>query len=146
LVIEHLEGKKNPADRPSRRPDNEIAYEHMTAKLLATLAVTTITESYDDLLPAINAAQESDCLATEIRPTFVDVSTADERQWRSIDRAQTYDMRKYVPAALRSGVSSMFPDKPRIRSLWSPEDCRARIRRFLLACNGVRDAEVRCRQ
>jgi hypothetical protein len=45
FVIEHLEGKKNPADGPSRRPDYEIGSENMTAKLLATLAATTITES-----------------------------------------------------------------------------------------------------
>jgi hypothetical protein len=60
FVIEHLEGKRNPADGPSRRPDYEIGYEHMTAKLRATLAATTITESYDDLLPEIKAAQETD--------------------------------------------------------------------------------------
>jgi hypothetical protein len=72
FVIEHLEGKKNPAGGPSRTPDYEIGYEHMMAKLLATLAATTITESYDDLLPEIKAAQETDFLATEIRPTLVD--------------------------------------------------------------------------
>jgi len=27
FVIEHLEGSKNPADGPSRRPDYEIGYE-----------------------------------------------------------------------------------------------------------------------
>jgi len=93
FIIEHLEGKKNPADGPSRRRDYEIGYEHMTAKLLATIAATTITESYDDLLPEIKAAQETDFLATEIRPTLVDVSTADESQCRSIDRALTYERR-----------------------------------------------------
>jgi hypothetical protein len=67
-----------------RRPDYEIGYEHMTAKLRATLAAITITESYDELLPEIKAAQETDFLATEIRPTLVDVSTSDESQWRSI--------------------------------------------------------------
>jgi hypothetical protein len=80
VIIEHLEGKKNPADGPSRRPDYEIGYEHMTAKLLATLPATTITESYDDLLAEINGAQETDLLATEIWPTLLDVSTADESQ------------------------------------------------------------------
>jgi hypothetical protein len=112
FVIEHLEGKKNPADGPSRRPDYEIGYENMTAKLLATLAATTITESYDDLLPEIKAAQETDFLATEIRPTLLDVSTADESQWRSTDGALTYERRIYVPAALRSRVTSLFHDNP----------------------------------
>jgi hypothetical protein len=32
FVIEHLEGKKNPADEPSRRPDYEIGYERPTAQ------------------------------------------------------------------------------------------------------------------
>jgi hypothetical protein len=81
FVIDHLEGKKNPSDGPSRRPDYEIAYEHMTAKLLATLAATTITKSYDDLLSGIKAAQETDLLDTEIRPTLADESTGDECQW-----------------------------------------------------------------
>jgi len=87
--MENVEVKKNPADGRSRRPDFEIGYEHMTAKLRATLAATTITESYDDLLPEIKAAQETGFLHTEIRPTLVNVSTADESQWRSIDGAVT---------------------------------------------------------
>jgi len=90
FVIEHLEGKKNPADGPSRRPNYEIGYENMTAKLLATLAATTITESHDDLLPEIKAAQETDFLATEIRPALVDGSTTEENQLRSIDGALTW--------------------------------------------------------
>jgi len=84
----------------------------MTAKLLASLAATTITKSYDDLLPEIMAAQETDFLATEIRPTLFDVSTADESQWRSIDRALTYERRINVPVALRSRVTSLVNDNP----------------------------------
>ena len=110
FVIEHLEGQKNPADGPSRRPDYEIGYENMTAKLLATVAATTITESYDDLLPEIKAVQETDFLATQIQPTLVDVSTPDGSQWRSIDRALTYERRISVPAALRSSVTSLIHD------------------------------------
>ena len=56
FVIEHLEGKKNPAKGPSRGPDYEIGYEDTTAKLLATFAATTITESYDDLVLETKAA------------------------------------------------------------------------------------------
>jgi hypothetical protein len=55
FVIKHFEGKKNPADRPSRRPDNEIGYERATAQLLATSAATTV-EPYNDLLQEIQAA------------------------------------------------------------------------------------------
>jgi len=84
----------------------------MTAKLLPTLAVTTITESYGDHLPEIKAAQETNCFATEIQLTSVDVSTANESQWISIDGALTYERRIYVPAALRSKVTSNFHDNP----------------------------------
>jgi len=112
FVIEHLEGKKNPADRLSSRPDYEIRYENMTANLLATLAATTITESYDDLLPEIKATQETNFLATEIRPTLFDVSTADGSQSRAIDGALTYERMIYVPAALRSRVTSHFHNIP----------------------------------
>jgi hypothetical protein len=34
--IEHLEGTKNPADRPFRWPDYEQGYERRSARLLAT--------------------------------------------------------------------------------------------------------------
>jgi hypothetical protein len=82
-------GQKNPADGPSRRPDYAIGYENMTAKFLATLAVTTIAESYGDLPIDIKAAQETNIFAPEIRPTLVNISTGDEGQWRSIDGAVT---------------------------------------------------------
>ena len=59
FVIDHLEGKKNTADGPSRRHDYEIGYDTITANRLATLAATTITESYGYLLPQIKAAQET---------------------------------------------------------------------------------------
>jgi hypothetical protein len=113
IVIEYLEGKKNRADGPSRRLDYEIGYELMTSKLLLTLAATTITESYDDLLLEIQAAQETDFLAGEIRPTLFDVSIADESQWRSIEGALPYERRIYVPAELRSRVTSLFHDNPK---------------------------------
>ena len=112
IVIEHLEGKRNPPDLPSRRPDYEIGYETMTAKLLATSTATTITESYDDLLLEINAAQETEFLATEIRLTLVEHSTAAESPWRSIDSALTYERRIYVPTAHCSRVSSLFHNNP----------------------------------
>lgn len=71
------------------RPDYEICYENMTAKLLATLAATTNTESFGDLLPQTKAAQETDLSATIIWPTLVDVSIADGSQWGSIDGGLT---------------------------------------------------------
>jgi hypothetical protein len=38
--IEHLEGTKNPADRPSRGPDYEQVYERLSALRLATSATS----------------------------------------------------------------------------------------------------------
>jgi len=112
VIIEHLDGKKNPADGPLRRLDQKIGHENRTRKLRATIAATTITESCGDLLPEIKVAQETDFLATEIRPTLVDVSTAAESQWRSINGALTYERRIYVPAALRHRVTRLFHDNP----------------------------------
>jgi hypothetical protein len=66
FVIQHLEGKKNPADGRSRRPDYGEGYERPTARLLATLAVT-IAEPFSDLLPAIEAAQNTGPLGTDMK-------------------------------------------------------------------------------
>jgi hypothetical protein len=74
--------------------------------------VTTVTKSYDDLLPEIKEPQETDFLATELLLTLVDVSTADDSQWRSIDEALTYERRLSVPAAFSSRVASLFDDNP----------------------------------
>jgi hypothetical protein len=84
FVIEHLEGKKNPGDGPSRRSDYAIGYDNMRATLLATLVAMTISESYDDLLPEIMAAQETNVSAIELRPTLVDISTVDDSHWRLV--------------------------------------------------------------
>jgi hypothetical protein len=56
IITEYRERKKNPADGLSRNPDYEIGYENISAKLLATLAATTITKSYGDLLLEIKVA------------------------------------------------------------------------------------------
>jgi len=110
FVIEHLQGNNNPADGPLTGPDYESFSEYMTAKHVATSATTTVTESYDDLLPEIKAAQETDLVATEIRPTLVDLSTADESKWRSIDRGLTYERRIYVPTVLLNRAIRLLHD------------------------------------
>jgi hypothetical protein len=74
--------------------------------------VTTITKSDDNLLPEMKETQETDYLATELRLTLVDVSIADESQWRSIDEALTYGRRIFLTAALRSRVARLFDDNP----------------------------------
>jgi len=117
FVIEHLEGSKNPADGPSRRPDYEIGYERPVARLLATVSV----EPYDDLMPAIIAAQASDPLAVDVSAKLVDRPMIDgtdtakeESQWKVLAGVLTYEGRIYVPAidSLRGKVISLFHDIP----------------------------------
>jgi len=123
FVIEHLEGKKNPADGPSRRPDYEIGYERPIARLLATLAATV--EPYDDLLPAIKTAQASDSLAADVNRRIVGTPMVglpdlprqaedSSKEWKVTAGALTYEGRIYVPAddTLRSQVISLFHDNP----------------------------------
>jgi len=93
LVNEHLEGSKNPADGPPRRPDYEIGYERPVARLLATAPV----EPYDDLVPAIIATQVSDSLVVDVSAKLVDRPAADgtdttekETQWDVVTEALTY--------------------------------------------------------
>ena len=105
FTIEHLEGTKNPADGPSRRPDYEQGYERPIGRLLATLAVRAITpevELYDDLLPAIRKVFSSDTLAIDVNAKIVDSPMSntpeDENQWKVVAGALTYEGRIYVPA------------------------------------------------
>jgi len=87
FVIEHLEGKKNPADGPSRRPDYEIGYEGPTAQLLATVAATTI-EPYDDLLREIKTALPIDALAANVKHRIVSSPIVDIRDLQRIDELE----------------------------------------------------------
>jgi hypothetical protein len=127
FVIEHLEGKKNPADGPSRRPDYEIGYERPTARLLATLATNTV-EPYDDLLQEIKTAQAIDALAADVKRRIVgtpivdipDLQRIDEleedssNEWKVTTGVLTYEGRIYVPKddLLRNKVISLFHDNP----------------------------------
>ena len=110
-----MEGAKNPADGPSRRPDYEISYEKPVGRLKATLTV----EPYDDLLPAIKKAQATDPLAVDVSGKLVDnpMETAEAKnvnQWSVVAGALTYEGRIYVPAddALCGKVISLFHDNP----------------------------------
>jgi hypothetical protein len=87
FVIEHLDGKKNPADGPSRRPNYEIGYERPTARLLATLAATTV-EPYDDHLQQINAAQAIDALAADVEHRIVGTPIVDIPDLQRIDDSE----------------------------------------------------------
>jgi len=127
FVIEHLEGKKNPADGPSRWPDYDIGYERPTARLLATLATNTV-EPYDHLLQEIKTAQAIDTLAADVKrrifgTPIVDISDLqriDEpeedssNEWKVPTGVLTYKGRIYVPKddLLRNKVISLFHDNP----------------------------------
>jgi len=125
FVIENLEGKKNSADGPSRRPDYEIGYERPTTRLLATWAATTI-EPYDDLLQEIKAAQAIDPLAADVKHKIVGTPIVDildlqriheleeesTNEWRVTAGVLTYEGRIYIPNddLLRNKVISLFHD------------------------------------
>jgi hypothetical protein len=117
FVIEHLEGTKNPADGPSRWPDYEIGYERPVVRLWVTAPV----EPYDDLMPAIIAAQASDSLTLDVSATLVDRPATDgtdttekETQWEVVAGAWTYGGRIHVPAvdSLHGKVICLFHHNP----------------------------------
>jgi hypothetical protein len=73
--IEHLEGTKNPADGPSRRPDYEQGYERPSARLLATSSTSCqyhfanavkIEPIVSDLFAEIIEAQRTDKQVTNL--------------------------------------------------------------------------------
>jgi len=127
FVIKHLEGKKNPADGPSRSPNYEIGYERPTARLLATLVTNTV-ELYDNLLQEIKTAQAIDTLAADVKRKIVgtpivdipDLQRIDEleedssSEWKVTTGVLTYEGRIYVQKddLLRNKVISLFHDNP----------------------------------
>ena len=87
FIIEHWEGKKNPSDGPSSRPDYEIGYERPTASQLATMATTTV-EPCDDLLQVIKTAQAIDVLATNVKCRIVGTPIVDIPDLQRIDELE----------------------------------------------------------
>jgi len=122
-----LEGKKNPADGPSRRPNYEIGYERPTAQLLATLA-TIIVEPYDDLLQEITTAQAIDSLGADMKHRILGTQIVDIPDMQRIDKSEEEPSNEwkvtarglickrslYVPMddLLRKKVISLFHDNP----------------------------------
>jgi hypothetical protein len=127
FVIEHLEGKKNPANGPSRRHDYEIGYERPTTRLLATLAATTV-EPYNDLIQEIKAAQAIDALAADMKYKIIGTPIVDIPDLQRIDQLEeestnkwkvtagvlTHEGRIYVPKdnLLRNKVIRLFHNNP----------------------------------
>jgi hypothetical protein len=142
FTIEHLDGTKNPADGPSRRPDYEEGYERPSARLLATSTSTSyqylfanaveIEPIEKDLLAEIIEAQKTDVLATEllgkldkrgrdhvtkqVTKQHVTGHVIEEEttteDWAVSAGALTYKGRVYVPEGLRSKVTALHHDNP----------------------------------
>jgi hypothetical protein len=139
--IEHLEGTKNPADGPSRRPDYEQGYERPSARLLATAShqylfanAVEIEPIEKDLFAEIIEAQKTDRLATDSLRKLagteedhvmqeagsvgghvtgnVTEPISDEHDWAVSAGALTYEGRVYVPEGLRSKVTALHHDNP----------------------------------
>jgi transposase InsO family protein len=137
--IEHLEATKNPADRPSRRPDYAQGCERPSARLLATAShrflfanAVVISRIDKDLFAAIIEAQKTDRLATNSLRKLagteedhvmqqagsvgghVTEPISDEHDWAVSGGALTYEGRVYVPDSprLRSKVTALHHDNP----------------------------------
>ena len=110
--VEHLEGKKNPADGPSRRPDYEVDYSRPVTNLLATLAACH-TDQQDDFLPAIRAGQKKDKLAQDTIASIASTSDLDTK-WKMALDLLAWEGRIYVPDvdSLRTRVISRYHDNP----------------------------------
>jgi hypothetical protein len=129
FTIEHLDGTKNPADGPSRRPDYEDGYERPSARLLATshqylFANAVETEPIEnDLLAEIVEAQKTDQLATDVQRRLAlagekhvtnHVTETTSEEWAVSAGALTFEGRVYVPdsSELRSKVTALHHDNP----------------------------------
>jgi len=109
-IIEYVDAKKHPAGGLTTRHNYEIGYENTLGKFLPTLAVTTVTGSYSDLLQDITGAQGSNHFTAEIQPTLAEVLISELIMWRSVDGALTYERRICVPVALHGSVCSQFQE------------------------------------
>jgi hypothetical protein len=129
--IEHLEGTKNPADGPSRRPDYEQGYERPSARLLATAShqylfanAFEIEPIEKDLLAEITEAQGTDQLAMDVLRRIAgrhvtehvtqDAATTED-DWTVSAGALTHEGRVYVPDSpgLRARVTALHHDNPK---------------------------------
>ena len=101
FTIEHLEGTKNPADGPSRRPDYEAGYERPAMQLLGTKeSIEQQLSPYDELMQEILTAQQQD-------PKLVSDSTVNPG-------VLTQEGRISIPndAALQAKIIRLFHDSP----------------------------------
>jgi hypothetical protein len=131
FVIEHLAGRYNPADGPSRRPDyakptNE-PQEDRTFLNLATEAPEEIEgkEDIEDKILVARTTWISEERAQKIKEAIVDDGYAqvvqntlreqapeEESPWEEVDGLLYYNGRVYVPDALRTEVKKHHHDIP----------------------------------
>jgi hypothetical protein len=131
--IEHLEGTKNPADGPSRRPDYKQGYERPSARLLATSSNPSCQYLFTNaseiepiekyLLAEITEAQGTDQLAMDVLRRIAgrhvtehvtqDAATTED-DWTVSAGAPTHEGRVYVPDSpgLRARVTALHHNNP----------------------------------
>ena len=119
FAIEHLEGAKNSADGPNRRPDYEQGYEQPVGQLLgkgrATLAATlkTLSEMLveESLFADIRKAQKDDQMAIDVR-AVMQLQSEETSEWQVSDGNLTFRRRIYVPngETLRTRVITIAHD------------------------------------
>jgi len=123
IFIQHLEGTKNPAHRPSWQLPYEEDYTRPKDWQFKTLVATTV-EQISDLLQTIRAAHHTDSQATDLKnmtypPCWSKASGQDRSthldstmQWEVIMGVLTYIGKIYVQGALHNQVMSLFHDSP----------------------------------
>jgi hypothetical protein len=126
FTIEHLDGTKNQANGPSRRPDQEEGSERPSARLLATYTSTSTCYQYlfanaveikpieKDLFTEIIEPQKTDQLGRDSlgRLGRDHVTRDDTEEWAVSVGALTYQGRVYVPEGLRLKVTALRHDNP----------------------------------
>jgi Integrase zinc binding domain/RNase H-like domain found in reverse transcriptase len=133
FVIEHLAGRYNPADGPSRRPDYKGSLlEPQETKAFLKLKpfgedkleddqvestgddvfIARTTWISDDLSRRIRDALRDDEQAKKIREILREESADDENPWEEADSLLYYNGRVYVPEALRLEIKKRHHDVP----------------------------------
>jgi len=113
FTIQHLEGTKNLADRPSRQPNQKIGYEKQLGHLLVTLAATV--EAYNDLKSAIKTAQATDSLGVDVKCRLVNIPMISGPEG-SCDSGWDWDPERVIPEALIHQGRIHVPQEYSIRS------------------------------
>ena len=133
FVIEHLAGRYNPADGPSRRPDymGPLSEPQETKPFLNlgspgedklgnepvesiedNVFIARTTWISDDLSRRIREALGNDELAKEARDILCGESVDDETPWEEAEGLLYYNGRVYIPEILRLEIKRRHHDVP----------------------------------